>query len=634
MPLSRLLLPVALIVLLSACKGIGSGTKPESIRIIPSGSTITSEETETKAYSCVRTALILIGEFSDDSLGDFTSRAHWTSDDPSIVGVSNGDEAVPGSDDAFFGYGSLSPKKAGTTTIRAEYLGFTAAITVVVSSASDFRLVPDPDLTNGLPMLHNTLRQMKATVFADGETRDVTGVTIFSVEGDDDDDDDTDPDDPSDIDNIATLSDTGELVSYAQNGTVTMQARLNIDGCEGNTLKPISRLVKVQDLPDNELSGLFISYQDPNPADPAGTARLAEGTRKTLLMQARFADYNGDGDAEDDNEVQDMSAQFQRSAVISDSDPSTDDDPIEVVSLGTLFTSSNIDVATFPPAALLSTTNLLTAIRDTNTVGETITISATFGGKARTEALNAANDGQSDDASDNLVTYNFAQGTYSYTVDKFAVGDKLVFGFADGKPALTVTNGNTNDGNVTITGTLNGQSVTLNLTGLTAGDDAAIDDVDGFNERFGSGSLSAAKDSDGETADPGELPMQASNTLSLTIVDAPVEALTLATDKNTIKPGESALVTVKGSFQGGTYEQDLTRDVAWSALNSSGKSSSDVSIAVARDTENNRYVLRVTSLKNEQSTVTIRATATNVADVTTDDVVKDITLEVVPEEEE
>jgi hypothetical protein len=93
------------------------------------------------------------------------------------------------------------------------------------------------------------------------------------------------------------------------------------------------------------------------------------------------------------------------------------------------------------------------------------------------------------DASRGAVVFNIhPTSTFTYNVDKFAAGDKLVF---DAGTALSVTNISGTDGVIDVVGSLSGQIVTVHLTWLDLASDGAIYGVNSFNTVFGPGSLVA-----------------------------------------------------------------------------------------------------------------------------------------------
>lgn len=92
------------------------------------------------------------------------------------------------------------------------------------------------------------------------------------------------------------------------------------------------------------------------------------------------------------------------------------------------------------------------------------------------------------DASTKNVSFNFAQGNYTYNIDKFGAGDKLSFA---NNAALSILNTSGTDGVLDVTSALNNQLVTVHLTNVDAALDAKVFSLDSFNTTFGASSLVA-----------------------------------------------------------------------------------------------------------------------------------------------
>ena len=157
-PLSSLMAVLAVsaaAVALGACSGVGDGNSLDRIHIVPSEFSNTLEGiqkqyTEADAYQCVPRTLNLFGTFTrgDDDIGDFTTRANWSSDNPAIARVSNGDIESPIDSTLTLGKGVIVAGSPGETTIRANYLDLQATITVKVGTPTDFTITPaNPYLT-------------------------------------------------------------------------------------------------------------------------------------------------------------------------------------------------------------------------------------------------------------------------------------------------------------------------------------------------------------------------------------------------------------------------------------------------------------------------------------------------------
>lgn len=177
---------VALGAVLAAagCSGVGNGNSLESIHIVPSGFASNLEAAkktyaETPTFLCSLSNLVLIGTFSDseDSLGTFTSRGTWTSSNPSVVKISNGELANPLTEGTLLPAGTLLPVAEGSSTITAKYLDLSASIVVNVKPIDNVHLEP----VNPTVAVHTT---QGFSLFADvaGLTLDLAGLKLVQAE--------------------------------------------------------------------------------------------------------------------------------------------------------------------------------------------------------------------------------------------------------------------------------------------------------------------------------------------------------------------------------------------------------------------------------------------------------------------
>lgn len=124
----------------AGCSGVGEGTQPTGIMLGgPSG------ESSVDIAECSIFNLYAYIEINDEleDGADFSSRVTWSSDNPTIADVSNGDIVPEGaSDDSVYQRGVVIARQAGAATIRAEYLDFTATIPVNVSELSGLEIIP------------------------------------------------------------------------------------------------------------------------------------------------------------------------------------------------------------------------------------------------------------------------------------------------------------------------------------------------------------------------------------------------------------------------------------------------------------------------------------------------------------
>ena len=91
------------------------------------------------------------------------------------------------------------------------------------------------------------------------------------------------------------------------------------------------------------------------------------------------------------------------------------------------------------------------------------------------------------DAGHDLVEFDLhPTSTYTYNITNFAAGDRLVF---DAGTAVGLTNVSGAYNVIDVIGSLNGNVVTVHLTGIPAATDAQIFGVNSFKTVFGADSL-------------------------------------------------------------------------------------------------------------------------------------------------
>jgi len=250
---------------LSACGAVGDGNSITGLRIVPGNGA--DGDTVAQSYLCRTTQLTMLGSFESGSDGNYTSRGTWSSSDPSVVEISNGDVEVPGIEDSFYAAGVLVPHTVGTATITADFVGLTATIEVDVTDSGGFVLSPA-----AVRVATTTQQQLSLTTTEDGEEVDVTGEARYSIDGEDEDDEDL-------TDNVALVSSTSGLVVSQLEGDVVVNAVLPL--CPDITM---SSAVHVQD-PE----ALVIAYGE------GFGDELVDGTTEYFSV---FADF-GDGPEQD-----------------------------------------------------------------------------------------------------------------------------------------------------------------------------------------------------------------------------------------------------------------------------------------------------------------------------------------------
>lgn len=149
MKLARSIVLLAALAAVSGCEGIGDGSTVVSIEIRDPGN---NPITGTFPLSqCLRDQMVAIATFTDGTLADFSFRVTWTSSDPSVVEVSNGEILQSFVDDGAFTTaagltyrpGILVPRGApgSSATITATFLGMTSSKQVSIGAPS-FSIAP------------------------------------------------------------------------------------------------------------------------------------------------------------------------------------------------------------------------------------------------------------------------------------------------------------------------------------------------------------------------------------------------------------------------------------------------------------------------------------------------------------
>ncbi|HEX4895615.1 MAG TPA: hypothetical protein VFV11_04725 [Solimonas sp.] len=276
---SRILLAGLALASLAACSvgGIGDGNKPESVRVIRVSSLLDTARTE--SYLCFRDQLQLITDFTNGGASNDTLRARWTSSNPAVLAVSNGDIFIPGSTELVYQKGTLIPRAESNTpvTITAEFVGLVATYEVsAVRKPTEIRIEP---LSQTMAFV--TAGSMKAKAVIDGFTLDVTNQAEWSFATEDDD--------------VATIGQfNGAIVSKGKVGDLTVQAKFPEcpagSGLEGT---------RTADLHIRRVAGLSMTREF-----AAAGGELIKDTTEALKVIASFVDST---------ETQDVSTQLKTS---------------------------------------------------------------------------------------------------------------------------------------------------------------------------------------------------------------------------------------------------------------------------------------------------------------------------------
>jgi hypothetical protein len=160
--------------MLAGCKDsvVGEGQQPTRFYL-----GTTTEQTAEQLAECTMEALNAYVVFDGDggeTIGNYSDRVVWSSDNPSIVFVGDGVAESPSG--SVYAPGTIIGLRPGVATISATYLDFHASITIDVSEMD--QLAIDSDLTHIGEQLDQAF-VLKARL-AEGETRrDITTSAVW-----------------------------------------------------------------------------------------------------------------------------------------------------------------------------------------------------------------------------------------------------------------------------------------------------------------------------------------------------------------------------------------------------------------------------------------------------------------------
>lgn len=294
-------------LLLSACNGVGSGSKPESLRVLPRDGNLatalldpTAPVAPGKIYTCLRSAMGLYVTFTDGSIGDFSTRANWVSSDETVVRVSSPDkpEPVPDNPGLFYSGGTVIPVAPGSTTLTATYLGMSATLPVNVVQLDLSKLVIEPATAVMAPTTSQTFR---LTAEIDQAETDVTQFATFAFAVPDT--------------TVATVDTRATVLAVASGTPMSLEASFTAPDCKRTALVQVA-----------EPTALTIAGEDEffDPATPTEN-RLVAGYSEALKVTAIFNGLTVDGVTGDYE--QDVSRQFGTVFKTNVTVPADDSDP-------------------------------------------------------------------------------------------------------------------------------------------------------------------------------------------------------------------------------------------------------------------------------------------------------------------
>lgn len=283
---------------LAACSGVGNGSKPERLEISQSQALLGSSTN--KSFVCFPEPLSLSIIFDNGRFDSgFATRATWTSSNPDVAQVSNGEILIPGSSTLAYNRGVVIPHKPGTTTITAAFSELSASYELVVENPSAFSIEPA-----SLAMAKHTTSPINAKVVVDGYTRTVTSFGTWSFTDADEDTgggtDADDDDDPSNIVQLITSSGAVTLSAGDTYGTRTAQVRFSCpeDSEVAALAEGLQAPVSVRELKTLTITPEFAADQ------PINVMTIGEDTINTTEILTTTAGFG-----DDVSETQDVTRQ-------------------------------------------------------------------------------------------------------------------------------------------------------------------------------------------------------------------------------------------------------------------------------------------------------------------------------------
>lgn len=169
------------LLLLSACKNgspVGEGQGPKSVRVAYG-----TETSSLQTVECATVPLSAIATFDGDhgrTDSTVTSRVIWSSSNPGVIDVSNGNiETAPGSR-SFYPAGTVVARTIGSAVIRADYAGLSAGFSITAKPISSARIAPA--LTRMAPDSRTTFK-LYVQPQSDQLEQDLTSSAVWSLPG-------------------------------------------------------------------------------------------------------------------------------------------------------------------------------------------------------------------------------------------------------------------------------------------------------------------------------------------------------------------------------------------------------------------------------------------------------------------
>lgn len=170
------LAPLLCLLLLAACSAdVGEGRGPESLHIVTEDGEGESFET----FECAAVTLYALARFAgnDAQLENVSNRALWTSSDPGVAQVSNGELPLPDGS-GYYGPGAVIALRPGSALITAEYGSLRAQFALSASPIGELRI--EPALARLAPETEQTF-ELTTTVGTSSVPVDVTAAAAWRI---------------------------------------------------------------------------------------------------------------------------------------------------------------------------------------------------------------------------------------------------------------------------------------------------------------------------------------------------------------------------------------------------------------------------------------------------------------------
>lgn len=247
---------------LAACSGVGNGSKPDHMEISQTQGLLGVNSNKT--FVCFPEPLTLSIVFDNGRFdSSFATRATWTSSNPEVAAVSNGDILYPGSTTLAYGAGVVVPNQPGTTTITASFASLSASYQLTVETPSAFSV----DKAS-VSLVKHTSAPINAKAVVEGYTRTVTTFGTWSFTDQDGDEatgrttvTDTTDNPLNKVVQLASSSSGVSLVAGDTLGTRTVQMALNCP--DGSTAAAMAKAALKVPVNVRELKSLAITPEFP-----------------------------------------------------------------------------------------------------------------------------------------------------------------------------------------------------------------------------------------------------------------------------------------------------------------------------------------------------------------------------------